>query len=172
MCNWEARRVAFNHDWLKTKYLRCIRTFIKRSGQVTPNQDKLNEFCREVFPQWEAQKTIVQSLLDSFAAEMSPRTLFDKPPLNQCPEDFKTTFGEVVHTLWLYRHAVPERIAAGRHALAAVDEYYSHLAPQLSENAASDLEALRRLSPLLQNYYDACEALGEAMGLFLGVRAV
>lgn len=165
MCNWEARRVAFNHDWLKTEYLKSVNAFISRIENDEAAQSSLEIFRDEEFPQWDTQRHTAQSLLESFETEMSPRTLFDAPPLSRCPADIKSAWGETVHELWLYRYAIPTRTQTGRDAVLAVDTEYATLSARLSQHTST--EGLRGLLPLLRKYSAACTQLSEAMGIFL-----
>ncbi len=164
MCNWEARRVAFNHDWLKTKYMSSIEALMTDIEYDCVKPDDFDTFCREEFPQWDTQRLSVNALLDTFETDMSPQRVFDEAPLNACPEELKAAWGEVVHVLWQHRYGIPARLDAGRKAVRALDEEYTRLEQQLEQQETGS-EFCKLLS-FLRDYAGACTRLGEAMGDF------
>jgi len=132
--DWQARRNRFNHDWLKNKFIVAL------EGLVNIAEGKVfaDEFCRaeidELLGQWEPEYAAAVQLIGSFESCMSPRTLFERPPLSRWPKE-KTWLPDVVNALWRVRVRAEELTGHARCQAEAANRSYEEL-KCLFENAA------------------------------------
>jgi len=164
--SWQTRRSAFNHDWLKNKYLNRLTGFLERIKTPDPDIARLARFIEEDFPEWEVQRDEVLNLIASFEEEMSPRSLFEQEPLSRCDEDTKLWLGELVHALWMVRYPVKEWVSSARNATHMANSKYDHLAKEIKvqkESLQGNLKSL--LTPFLE-FKGACDKLGKAISSF------
>jgi len=125
--NWQRRRSEFNHQWLKNRLLSALdsATNLMR-GRITGAgylEDILNQEIRE----WPVRRGELDSLLVDFETEMSPRTLFDAPPLAEWESGIKRVMSELLHEFWLVRYPVRTWIGNAQKAALTVDKSYEQL---------------------------------------------
>ena len=113
----------------------------------------------------------MESLLETFETEMSPKSLFKKEPLNHCDNETRIWLGQLIHALWLARYPVKEWIHAGQNAFRNVNDQYNDIAKVMkskklnceSENCRT---ALNSLIPHFLQFKKACEELSQTIGMF------
>lgn len=169
--SWETRRSAFRHDWLKNTYLNRLDGFLSGLEAEPPDREWLLEFVEEDLPVWEEKKDEAREVINAYEDEMSPRTLFDRPPLSRCPPETQRWLGELADRLWRRRYATSEATADAREALDEVNQKYDDLVEQIE--GTPDVARLKALRLEFEALKDACEDLGSAMSAFLNeVRSV
>lgn len=156
---WQIRRSAFNHDWLKNEFLNALKAFITLLDYRAPDSGEIQTFLHEALPAWPQKAAEAKWLIDSFEAEMSPKRFFDVPPLCNCDEETKSWLPEIVHDLWLARYPVGELIHTGHDALAGVSEKYQALRPDALRAEKTPFDRLRGMKPAFLALRDACDAL-------------
>lgn len=169
--SWQNRRGAFNHDWLRPKYLNRLDAFINRLE--IPNSDifRLFRFLNDDFPEWKKQQSKIEGLLETFEMEMSPKSLFKKEPLNHCDNETRIWLGQLIHALWLARYPVKEWIHAGQNAFRNVNDQYNNIV-KILKSKKLDCESedyrttLKPLTPDFLQFKKACEELSQAIGMF------
>ena len=169
--SWQNRRSAFNHDWLKNKYLNRLNAFLERLNMPDSEPMRLFRFLNDDFPEWKKQQSKVEDLLETFEAEMSPKSLFKKEPLNHCDNETKIWLGQLIHALWLTRYPVKEWIHAGQNAFCNVNDQYNNIVKILKSKKldceSEDYQiALKSLIPDFLQFKKACEELSRAIGMF------
>ena len=169
--SWQNRRSAFNHDWLKNKYLNRLIAFIERLKISNSDLSRLYRFLEDDFPEWKKQRSEIQNLLEIFEMEMSPKSLFKKEPLNRCDNETIIWLGQLIHALWLTRYPIKEWIYAAQDAFRNVNDQYNNIVKVLkSEKLGCESEDYRAtLKPLISHFLQfkkACEELSHAVGMF------
>jgi hypothetical protein len=169
--SWQNRRSAFNHDWLKNKYLNRLNAFLERLSTSDSDSFRLSRFLNDDFPEWKKQQTKVEDLLETFEMEMSPKSLFKKEPLNRCDHETITWLGQLIHAQWLARYSVKEWIHAGQNAFRNVNDQYNNIV-KILKSMKLDCESedyrttLKPLIPYFLQFKKACEELSQAIGMF------
>ena len=168
---WQNRRSAFNHDWLKNKYLNRLSAFIDRLKISNSDLSRLYRFLEDDFPEWKKQQSEIENLLKTFEVEMSPKSLFKKEPLNHCDNETNSWLGQLIHALWLARYPVKEWIYAGQNAFCNVNDQYNNIV-KILKSKKLDCESenyrttLKPLIPHFLQFKKACEELSRAVGMF------
>jgi len=169
--SWQNRRSAFNHDWLKNKYLNRLDAFFERLNMPDSDPLRLSRFLNDDFPEWKKQQGEIENLLKTFEVEMSPKSLFKKEPLNHCDNETIIWLGQLIHALWLARYPVKKWIHTAQNAFCDVNDQYNNIAKVLkSKKLDCESEEYRRalklLIPHFLQFKKACEELSRAVGMF------
>jgi hypothetical protein len=106
--NWQKRRSALNHDWLKNQYLPALAKCLNVMAGEIDDEGFLQSFFFSVLPVWETQQEEITRLLQSFENEMSPRVLLRRRQFAIFQSETKSWLGELVHQLWLSRYPVEQ----------------------------------------------------------------
>jgi hypothetical protein len=163
--SWETRRSAFRHDWLKNTYLNRLDGFLSGLDAANPDLEWLLEFVEEDLPAWEKKRDEARWVIDAYEDEMSPRTLFGRPPLSRCDPETKRWLGNLIHQLWRSRYDTGDATETAREALDEVNNKYDRLDEQIE--GTPDVERLKALRPAFEELRDACAKLGDTMSDFL-----
>lgn len=162
--SWQQRRSDFNHQWLKNRFLSAL----DAAAQVIRGRIRaaacLQELVDVDLPEWQERREDLNALLAEFETEMSPRRLFDSPPLSECKSPAMEVLADFSHELWLARYPVAEWLEGARRAASEVDAHY---------------ELLRRIAPVdvaggarqefvaeFEKFRGACRALSKAVEKF------
>ena len=169
--SWQNRRSAFNHDWLRLKYLNRLDAFIKRLKMPNSDLFRLCRFVEEDLLEWKRWRSEIEDLLETFEMEMSPKSLFKKEPLNRCDNKTRIWLGQLIHALWLARYPVKEWIHAAQNAFRNVNDQYNNIVKILkSKKLDCESEDYRTtLKPLIPRFFQfkqTCEELSRAIGMF------
>ena len=124
---WQRRRSAFNHDWLKNRYLPNLRRWLRCLDGEIEAPDFEARFESSVLPEWEAKRGAIEALLGACEDALSPRQAFAEPPLEQSNPELKTWLGDLLHALWIKRTELPSALEAARNAVALTDEAYAQI---------------------------------------------
>lgn len=169
--SWQNRRSTFNHDWLKNKYLNRLNAFLERLYMSDSDSMRLFRFLNDDFPEWKKQQSEIESLLETFETDMSPKSLFKKEPLNRCDNETRIWLGQLIHALWLARYPIKEWIHAGQNAFRNVNDQYNNIV-KILKSKKLDCESedyrttLKPLIPHFLQFKKACEELSRAVGMF------
>ncbi len=169
--SWQNRRSAFNHDWLKNKYLNRLDGFINRLEIPDSDSFRLFRFLNDDFPEWKKQQSKVEDLLETFEMEMSPKSLFKKDPLNHCDNETIIWLGQLIHALWLARYPIKEWSYVAQNAFRNVNDQYNSIGEVLKSKKldceSEDYQtALKPLIPRFFQFKQTCEELSRAIGMF------
>ena len=110
------------------------------------------------------RRSDLESLLGDFETEMSPRKLFDAPPLSEWESEIKGVMGELIHELWLTRYPVRDWISNARLAAQVVEKSYAQLV--LTRPVDADGRVVPEFSMRLNNFQEACRVLAKAIEKF------
>jgi hypothetical protein len=162
--NWQRRRGAFNHDWLKNQYILAIDAWINLlKGEIADSEFE-KRFMREIFVQWESGRKQAMTLVEDFEREMSPRRLLDLVPLARGDDATKAWLGELIHYLWWHRYAVETIVAETRWAIDRANLAYEGIREFV--NAACNIEAAESFRPLESQFLEfraSCMGLANAI---------
>lgn len=162
--SWQARRSAFNHDWLKNHYLVALDSAINAAAGKIRGRSYLRYIVRNDLPAWEAKRHEVQDIVTDFEKEMSPRILLRSWPFSDCDHTLVEILSEVSHALWLSRYPIKALVSDTLSAINEADGCYIAVLGLVSDvgadgvdlRLASGLEALRaacgRLAALLEAF--------------------
>ena len=169
--SWQNRRSAFNHDWLKNKYLNRLDAFLERLNMPDSDSLRLSRFLTDDFSEWKKQQSEIESLLETFEPEMSPKSLFKKEPLNRCDHETITWLSQLIHGLWLARYPIKEWIHAAQNAFCNVNDQYNNIVEVLKSKKldceSEDYQtALKLLIPHFLQFKKVCEELSQTIGMF------
>ena len=159
---WEVRRSEFNHDWLKNRYLNSLNAFVKRLEASAVDSERIAEFVTQDLPQWDERRLHATDLVASFENEMSPRTLFHQPPLNQVDDNTKQWLGSLAHWLWLSRCDVRTSLERIRVATDRVDKLYQGLSNGVVRYDVAPEDLIERLTDFCK-FRDALVQLAETI---------
>ena len=162
--SWETRRSEFRHDWLKNTYLNRLNGFLSGLDAANPDLEWLREFVEEDLPKWEEKKGEARWVIDAYENQMSPRTLFGRPPLSHCAPETKRWLGDLVHDLWRHRYDTAEATKDAHQKLNDADSKYEQLLNQIE--GVPDVNQLKALRPQFKAFKEACVALNEAISNF------
>ncbi len=115
---------------------------------------------------WAQRRSDIEVLLEMFEPRMSPRSLFDQPPLSRCDEQTKMWLGTLVHQMWLGRYPVREWVEAARDALYKADRAWLELAQALDAVSPVTVERLVAAGPEIERLQEACQRLASAIEKF------
>jgi len=164
---WQYRRTRFNHDWLKNQYIPALgRLQNLMNGQIE-DFDSEAVFMEQILSEWRAHREEALSLPRDFEEGMSPRRLFDCPPLSYSDAETVGPHGDLIHCLWMARHPVRRWIAEASARAIEADEAYRQLHEALL--ADTDLPPQQSSVPfqtLGTNFYGACCKLAKAIEQF------
>jgi hypothetical protein len=97
---WQRQRSRFNHDWLKNQYTQALGKWINILHREVDDPMTERNFIARVLPEWTAHRPELIDLLNRFECAMSPRRLFELPPLLFCDQRTHEWLPDVMHTLW------------------------------------------------------------------------
>jgi len=164
---WQKKRREINHDWLKNRFIVALNSWLRLlDGEI---EDKMLEqsFLTQVLPQWEVRRQEISALLREFPSAMSPRQLFDEPPLSRCDNKTKEWLGEFMHALWLTRVSAESLTATAEATRAAADRAYADILQVLKNREPGDLKrAIKPYRDLCDRFRNACQELGAALSEF------
>jgi hypothetical protein len=161
---WEVRRDALNHRWLKNDFLRHLRAFIVRAGEPKPEWAKLEEFVEEDCSRWRRETLAICDLLKTSAESLSPACLFEVEPLSRVSRETRAWLRPIVHAAWLARSGFPGALEDARAALFDAQVKFGNLAALLEGVQRRDRVFLAVQLPQLKAFEGAVTRLGEAIG--------
>lgn len=165
--SWQKRRSEFNHDWMKNKYIQALRDWRRLLNDEQEDKELEEKFIADVLPQWESYVDEALALPRDFEIEMSPKVLFNEPPLSGCDEDTKNWLGEVIHNLWLVRYAIKQLIDDATTKAESAKLSYGRLQKALKRCPDTrSAESLRPLRSFFEEFCKCCEALAGAIEKF------
>lgn len=157
---WLERRGSLNHDWLKNKYLLGLRAFTTRLEQGHPNLP----FLEVRFHSWKDRRYEISWLLSHFAQAMSPRSLFESPPLNHCDAGTQLWLGILADHLWRARYPDETDVEPVRFRYETANVTYERIVEQLGEiRLPENANHLTTLLPDFLAFLDECRQLSEAI---------
>ena len=167
MLPWQRRRIEFNHDWLKNRFLPAIAKSINLLDGELEDLEFEQKFVARDLAEWELSRSQILSLTADFEIQMSPRTLFEQVPLSCCDDDTREWLGQLVHDFWLSRYPVRQWIEHATECTRAADKTYNRLHLELDQCPDTrSATALRPLRPLFAEFWQACMNLAKAIERF------
>ncbi len=165
--DWQRRRSAFNHDWLKNRFLTGLASFMNILDGLVEDPETQERFLRDTLPQWPGRAAEAACLISEFESEMSPRALFRQPPLSRCGSATKSWLPTLVHQLWRRRMNTDAMCTGARKALLSADTAYQQVLVSIASGVSSDEpEVLRASRDRFQTFYTACQQLAQSVHQF------
>jgi len=160
--SWQQRRSEFNHQWLKNRLLSALDSAANfLDGRLEGEAFIENVVVPEV-EAWPGRMVELMSLLDSFDIEMSPRVLFEEPPLGDWEADLKAVMSDLVGHEWRRRYPVSEWMGDARSAGGWVNNQYIRLAALIASGRYQDPE----FAACLNDFRTACRSLARSLERF------
>jgi hypothetical protein len=167
--DWQRRRSAFNHDWLKNRFLTALASFINILDDLVEDPEAEKRFVQKTLPQWSARTLEASRLIDDFESEMSPRALFQQPPLSRCGSATRRWLPDLAHQLWRHRVNAGAMCADAREALVKANEAYEQVVGSVGSCAdPSEAQALRPFRDRFEVLLAACEQFSKSISRFPG----
>ncbi len=164
MNTWPKRRSAFSHDWLKNQYMSALAKFLNLLDDMIEDPEFERAFLPFILPQWESHSSEVAAVIKDFESCMSPQALFLSLPLSDCDDQTRRWLGDLVHSLWLTRDSIVEKVSAASIAAGDVEEAYSTLQHNLRDfTATAPAEDLRPLRDYFATFRERCQLLAAAL---------
>ena len=165
--NWQNQRGDLNHDWLKNRFLIDLGSFMNILDDRIEDSVLERRFVRDALPQWSKRSSEAFRLVATFETEMSPKKLFEQPPLSRCAPATMGWLSNLVHSLWLVRCRVRSLREEAARALTAADRAYDRLRQALATcpDTQSAL-ALRTHREAFAAFRSACEAASNTINRF------
>jgi hypothetical protein len=157
--NWTKRRNAWSHDWLKNRFLPALAKLVNIMNGRVNDPSFHNRFIKEILPNWKTEIQEARGLIESFEADMSPRSLFSYPPLSRCAEATLTWLPDLVHILWLFRYQGEVLQSDAAAALTAATLRLAELTAVLTDEK-KNIEAR---TGCVVRVHESCEALSDAL---------
>lgn len=165
--DWQCRRSAFNHDWLKNRFLTALASFSNILDNLVDDPETEERFVQTTLPQWPARAAEAWTLVDDFQYEMSPKILFLRPPLSRCRVTTMAWLPDMVHGWWYRRLNVEQLCADAHEALMDADSAYQQVTRAVTDHA--DPCALRGsclVRDRLEAFHAACERVAMVISNF------
>lgn len=164
---WQQRRSSLNHDWLMNDFMKSVNAFVARLGQQRPNHERIREFLSTDLPIWEVRREELRLLLADAEEALSPRRLFDVPPLMRCEPDTAAWLAPLVHALWLTRYPVKQWIKDARQAVDSADTMYAKVKCEFCEGSETvEMSRLQGANGTFREFADALRTLTCAISVF------
>lgn len=164
---WQKRRSAFNHDWLKNRYMPALAKYLNLLEGRVEDEEFERSFVSNILPEWEEHRGEALALAVDFERDMSPRLLFESRPLSRCDEATRLWLGDLLHALWLRRHPVRRWVEAAEAATARADEAYTWLRDTLRDcPAPGSADATRRYLKQFAELRARCQDVANAVSKF------
>jgi hypothetical protein len=165
--DWQRRRSAFNHDWLKNRFLTAIASFVNILDDLVEDEETERRFVIGILPQWVGRSREAEMLVADFDSAMSPWALFRHPPLCRCGPATMGWLPDLVHLLWRRRVHVDGLCLDARESIVAANAAYERLRNGLAECAdCSSAEALRSYRDRFAAFRSKCEEVSRAISRF------
>lgn len=160
---WQADRSHLNHGWLQNGVLVGVRHAQGISRGAVRSRSARQSISANVL-RWKERREEVPRLLMRFENEMSPRILFDYPPLCRCSEATKQWLVPVIHELWLARGHFREKIARARVAYEEVERTYGGALAKVEQLPASPSSSeLNAVDGVLGALAASCDVLSQCI---------
>jgi hypothetical protein len=164
---WQRRRSAFNHDWLKNRYMPALAKYLNLLDGRLEDPAFERSFVSNILPEWVEHCDEAFALARDFEGEISPRRLFDSLPLSRCDEATKEWMGKLIHGLWLKRNPVKQWIIQAVEATERAESAYQTLRACLENCADARLADATRSHRLVFAAFRArCQDLANAISIF------
>jgi hypothetical protein len=164
---WQKRRSTFNHDWLKNRFIPALVKFRNLLDDRIEDIEFEQSFVATVLPEWESHRQEAYALANDFEPEMSPRRLFDLPPLSQCDEQTRQWLGNLVHFLWLTRYPVRRWVDDTLTSAREADVAYHQIQEALEDCAdVQSASALRPYRMVFVEFQKRCHELALSIQKF------
>jgi hypothetical protein len=164
---WQKRRAAFNHDWLKNRYITNLDGWLNLLDNKFKDSDFERTFILSILPEWHQHLPECLSLIHEFSLEMSPRVLFRHPPLVRCDVATKQWLGDFLHQRWLARHPISEWTSTAHKCAQMTDKSYGEIQEQL--RSCEDIHSANKLQPMRRyfvEFRERCQDLANAVEKF------
>lgn len=162
---WQSRRSAFNHDWLKNRFLTATSSFLNVLNGLIEDPEAGKRFVHETLPQWPERMTEGSCLIADFETEMSPRNLFERSPLSRCGSATMKWLPDLVHFLWCHHLNADSLCADAQNALKKADAAYRGVA-EVVQNFSGEVEALCPFRERFEAFRAACEQVSRMINRF------
>jgi hypothetical protein len=165
---WQRRRSEFNHDWLKNRFIPALSRLLNLLDRRIDDPALEVSFATNVLLEWDAHRNEAFTLPNDFEVEMTPRILFEQPPLSYCDEEKKQWLGDLADLLWKSRYPVSDWVQNALQAAISTDDACNRLRAALERNhEIRSVESLQPLRPLFAEFEKACRNLAKAIEPFL-----
>jgi hypothetical protein len=165
--DWQKRRSEFNHDWLKNRFLTAVASFMNILDDLVEDTETERSFVGEILPQWPGRAREAARLVADFETQMSPTTLFARPPLCCCGSASASWLPNLVHLLWCRRIGIDVLCIDAARSLADANVAYKNLSEVLAQCAdCSSAEALRPFLSHFRTFRSACEKVSGMISRF------
>ncbi len=103
---WSIRRSRLSHDLVSNQLIVCLAALERVASGLVESDDDVRENVRGLWLQIHQESWALHAtLLD----EMSPRVLFEEPPLCHCSQETKAWLVPFVHERWLSKTSAEVR---------------------------------------------------------------
>lgn len=164
---WATRNSCLRHDWLRNRYMNGLGAFVERLGSPEPDVRLLRRFIEKDFEEWSVRLVELRALVNSFAIEMSPASLFaDEQPLSRSPD--YTWLRGLTDGLWRVRHPVETWARLANEAIEEADRAYEKAGKAyrtLEQKGLVGADSAGRFALLadFQKLSDACERVAQTL---------
>lgn len=159
--SWQSLRAEFNHNWF-IRYLNRLDGFIARIEKSNLDENRLYDFLNTTFTEWRDHREDAHWLIDDFIDEMSPRRLFEDPPLSRCSDEMKFWLKDLVHLLWLNRYPIHSWLLAAKKGLEKADQEFQVITHNLGKNSRIEIGRVIEQLPAFRNFRESCLELSKA----------
>ncbi len=164
--DWQRRRSAFNHDWLKNRFLTALASFMNILDGLVDDIETEKRFVQETLPQWPERAIEASRLISDFESQMSPRVLFRQLPLCRCGSATKSWLPDLLHELWRHRVNTDAMCADACDALFRAEAAYQQAMDSMHCVDPREIEALRPFRDRFEAFHAACQQLAQSIHKF------
>ena len=123
---WIRRRFEFNHDWLKL-YLNDFKAFIMIIDDRVEDPFMEGHFIVDILPQWQEKSSEALSIINSFESDMSPKRIFESPPLTRYHNETIGWLKDLLHSIWIFQSKVKKLRHDALESILEANNAYTNL---------------------------------------------
>ena len=164
---WQKRRSEFNHNWLQNQYMPALYKSLNLLDDKIEDPEFEKKFVSSILPAWEERRKEAINLPVDFEEQMSPKSLFSKPPLARCHKKTMEWIPDLTHYLWLVQYPVREWVERASRCAKEADTAYQELQNDLKNcSNTKSAEALRPFRNRISEFISRLNNLSKAISQF------
>ena len=152
---WQRARTAFNHDWLKNRYLPRLAAYLNIITGRASNPRWIREFDQMVLAEWRTHAAEGRRVVEAFESTMSPAAALVRA--RRFTADERAWLPAVADSLWRARLDIDVTCNAARAQFDAAERAFAKLDGRFG--SMPQTSSLEELEDCLKTFQAECETL-------------
>ena len=152
---WQRARTAFNHDWLKNRYLPRLAAYLNIITGRASNPRWIREFDQMVLAEWRTHAAEGRRVLEAFESAMAPGAALART--RRFTGDARAWLLVVADSLWRTRLDIDAKCSAARAQFDAAEQAFVTLDGRFG--SMPQTSSLEELEDCLKAFQAECETL-------------